>query len=80
LLDPPIEVRPSINQIDDLIEEIDERVKVKERVLVTTLTKRMAEELDKYLGRLNIKCRYIHSEVHTLDRIEIIRDLRLRQV
>jgi excinuclease ABC subunit B len=77
LLDPPIEVRPSINQIDDLIEEIDERVKLKERVLVTTLTKRMAEELDKYLGRLNIKCRYIHSEVHTLDRIEIIRDLRL---
>lgn len=77
LLDPPIEVRPSINQIDDLIEEIDERVKVQERVLVTTLTKRMAEELNKYLGRLNIRCKYIHSEVDTLDRIEIIRDLRL---
>lgn len=77
LLDPPIEVRPSQNQIDDLLEEIDERVKKHERVLVTTLTKRMAEELDKYLMRLGIKCRYIHSEVHTLDRIEIIRDLRL---
>lgn len=77
LLDPPIEVRPSVNQIDDLLEEIDERVKVNERVLVTTLTKRMAEELDKYLSRMNVKCRYIHSEVTTLDRIEIIRDLRL---
>lgn len=77
LLDPPIEVRPSINQIDDLLEEIDERVKKQERVLVTTLTKRMAEELNKYLQRLAIKCRYVHSEVDTLDRIEIIRDLRL---
>lgn len=77
LLDPPIEVRPSMNQIDDLLEEIDERIKKNERVLVTTLTKRMAEELNKYLGRVNIRCRYIHSEVHTLDRIEIIRDLRL---
>ncbi len=77
LLDPPIEVRPSINQIDDIMEEIDERVKKNERVLITTLTKRMAEELNKYLGRVNIKCKYIHSEVHTLDRIEIIRDLRL---
>ena len=77
LLDPPIEVRPSVNQIDDLMDEIDERVKANERVLITTLTKRMAEELDKYLSRLNIKCRYIHSEVTTLDRIEIIRDLRL---
>jgi excinuclease ABC subunit B len=77
LLDPPIEVRPSLNQIDDLMDEIDERVKVNERVLVTTLTKRMAEELDKYLSRLGIKCRYIHSEVTTMDRIEIIRDLRL---
>jgi excinuclease ABC subunit B len=77
LLDPPIEVRPSLNQIDDLLEEIDERVKSNERVLITTLTKRMAEELDKYLSRLNIKCRYIHSGVDTLDRIEIIRDLRL---
>ena len=77
LLDPPIEVRPSINQIDDILEEIDERVKQNERVLLTTLTKRMAEELNKYLSRVNIKCKYIHSEVHTLDRIEIIRDLRL---
>ncbi len=77
LLDPPIEVRPSLNQIDDLLEEIDECIKKDERVLVTTLTKRMAEELNKYLARLSIKCRYIHSEVHTLDRIEIIRDLRL---
>ncbi len=77
LLDPPVEVRPSINQIDDLMEEIDERVKKHERVLVTTLTKRMAEELNKYLARVSIKCRYIHSEVDTLDRIEIIRDLRL---
>ncbi len=77
LLDPPIEVRPSINQIDDILEEIDERVKKDERVLITTLTKRMAEELNKYLSRVNIKCKYIHSEVHTLDRVEIIRDLRL---
>lgn len=77
LLDPPIEVRPSLNQIDDLLEEIDERIKKKERVLVTTLTKRMAEELNKYMMRLSIKCRYIHSEVDTLDRVEIIRDLRL---
>lgn len=77
LLDPPIEVRPSQNQIDDLMDEIDERVKLKERVLVTTLTKRMAEELNKYMGRLNIRCRYIHSEVDTLERVEIIRDLRL---
>lgn len=77
LLDPPIEVRPTQNQIDDLLEEIDECVKRKERVLVTTLTKRMAEELDKYMTRLGVKCRYIHSEVDTLDRIEIIRDLRL---
>jgi len=77
LLDPPIEVRPSINQIDDLIEEIDERIKREERVLVTTLTKRMAEELTKYLSKLNIKVRYIHSEVDTLERVEILRDLRL---
>ena len=62
LLDPPIEVRPSINQIDDIMEEIDERVKKNERVLITTLTKRMAEELNKYLGRVSIKCKYIHSE------------------
>ncbi len=77
LLDPVIEVRPSQNQIDDLLGEIDKTVKGGSRVLVTTLTKRMAEELDKYLGRLGIKSRYIHSEVETLDRVEIMRDLRL---
>lgn len=77
LLDPSIDVRPSKNQIDDLLEEIDEQVKKKERVLVTTLTKRMAEELTKYLERAGIKCRYIHSEVTTLDRVEILRELRL---
>jgi excinuclease ABC subunit B len=77
LLDPPIDVRPSLNQIDDLINEIQERIEIKERTLVTTLTKRMAEELTKYLTKLNIKVRYIHSEVDTLDRVEIIRDLRL---
>lgn len=76
LLDPPIEVRPSLNQIDDLLAEIDNCVKLKERVLVTTLTKRMAEELNKYLDKLNIKSAYIHSEVKTLDRIEILRQLR----
>ena len=76
LLDPPIEVRPSINQIDDLIEEITQTTERGERTLVTTLTKRMAEELAKYLDRLSISCRYIHSEVDTLDRIEILRDLR----
>ena len=77
LLDPEIEVRPSINQIDDLLEEIDKRIKRQERVLVTTLTKRMAEELSKYLERVGIKGRYIHSDVKTLDRVEILRDLRL---
>lgn len=77
LLDPPIEVRPTLNQIDDLLEEIDERIKVNERVLVTTLTKRMAEELSKYLLKMQISCRYIHSEVDTLERVEILRDLRL---
>ena len=77
LLDPPIEVRPSINQIDDLLEEIHQRIEASERVLVTTLTKRMAEELTKYLVKLSIKVRYIHSEVDTMDRVEIIRDLRL---
>jgi len=77
LLDPEIDVRPSKNQIDDLLEEIDERVKKHERVLVTTLTKRMAEELTKFLERANVKCRYIHSEVKTLDRVEILRELRL---
>jgi excinuclease ABC subunit B len=76
LLDPIIEVRPSLNQIDDLIEEIQIRAEIDERVLVTTLTKRMAEELAKYLTKLNIRCRYIHSEVDTLERIEIMQDLR----
>jgi len=77
LLDPPIEVRPSLNQIDDLLEEIARRIAVNERILVTTLTKRMAEELTKYMTKLNVKVRYIHSEVDTLDRVEILRDLRL---
>ncbi len=77
LLDPPIEVRPSHNQIDDLLDEIDKRVSSGDRVLVTTLTKRMAEEMNKYLGRINIKSRYIHSGVDTLERVEILRDLRL---
>ncbi|MDZ7608709.1 MAG: excinuclease ABC subunit UvrB [Cyclobacteriaceae bacterium] len=77
LLDPVIDVRPSLNQIDDLLEEIDERIKGGDRVLVTTLTKRMAEELTKYLERAGVKCRYIHSEVKTLDRVEILRELRL---
>lgn len=77
LLDPPIEIRPSVNQIDDLLEAIDERVKQGDRVLVTTLTKRMAEEMDKYLHRIDIKSKYIHSEVDTLERVEILRELRL---
>ncbi len=77
LLDPPIEVRPSVNQIDDLLDEIDKRVKKGDRVLVTTLTKRMAEEMDKYLHRIDIKSKYIHSEVDTLERVEILRELRL---
>ncbi len=80
LLEPPIEIRPSVNQIDDLLDEIDKRVKKNDRVLVTTLTKRMAEEMDKYLKRIDIKSKYIHSEVHTLDRIEILRDLRLGKI
>jgi excinuclease ABC subunit B len=80
LLDPPIEIRPSVNQIDDLLDEIDKRIKKGGRVLVTTLTKRMAEEMDKYLHRLNIKSKYIHSEVHTLDRVEILRQLRLGEI
>ena len=77
LLDPPIEIRPSLNQVDDLLEEIDKRITKGDRVLVTTLTKRMAEEMNKYLGRINIKSKYIHSEVHTLERVEILRELRL---
>ncbi|MGB5645703.1 MAG: excinuclease ABC subunit UvrB [Muriicola sp.] len=76
LLDPVIEVRPSKNQIDDLVEEIQQRVEKDERTLVTTLTKRMAEELAKYLTRINVRCRYIHSDVDTLERVEIMQDLR----
>ncbi|MFI0427884.1 excinuclease ABC subunit UvrB [Mariniflexile sp. HMF6888] len=76
LLDPIIEIRPSLNQIDDLIEEIQQRVEKDERTLVTTLTKRMAEELTKYLDRIQIRCRYIHSDVDTLERVEIMQDLR----
>ncbi|MCH9661102.1 MAG: UvrB/UvrC motif-containing protein, partial [Bacteroidetes bacterium] len=77
LLDPPIEVRPSLNQIDDLLEEIHLRIEKDERILVTTLTKRMAEELTKYMSRIQIRCRYIHSDVDTLERVEIMQDLRL---
>jgi len=80
LLDPPIDVRPSVNQIDDLLDEIDKRVKQGDRVLVTTLTKRMAEEMDKYLHRINIKSKYIHSDVDTLERVEILRQLRLGEI
>ncbi len=77
LLDPPIEVRPSINQIDDLLEEIDVRVKMGDRVLCTTVTKRLSEELAKYLHKVGIKAKYIHSEIDALERVEILRDLRL---
>lgn len=80
LLDPPIEIRPSVNQIDDLLDEIDKRIKKGDRVLVTTLTKRMAEEMDKYLHRINVKSKYIHSEVDTLERVEILRQLRLGEI
>ncbi|MBG9376145.1 excinuclease ABC subunit UvrB [Panacibacter sp. DH6] len=80
LLDPPIEIRPSVNQIDDLLDEIDKRVTKGDRVLVTTLTKRMAEEMDKYLHRINIKSKYIHSDVDTLERVEILRQLRLGDI
>ena len=80
LLDPPIEIRPSVNQIDDLLDEIDKRVTKGDRVLVTTLTKRMAEEMDKYLQRIHVKSKYIHSEVDTLERVEILRQLRLGQI
>ncbi|MCL6265263.1 excinuclease ABC subunit UvrB [Flagellimonas myxillae] len=76
LLDPIIEVKPSMNQIDDLVEEIQQRVELDERTLVTTLTKRMAEELAKYLARIDVRCRYIHSDVDTLERVEIMQDLR----
>lgn len=77
LLDPLIEVRPTKNQIDDLLDEVYDRIKKKERVLITTLTKRMAEEMSKYLDRVGVKCRYIHSEIKTLERVEILRELRL---
>ncbi len=77
LLDPPIDVRPSVNQIDDLLHEIQLRIKADERVLVTTLTKRMSEELAKYLTKLNIRCKYLHSDVDTMERVEIIQGLRL---
>jgi excinuclease ABC subunit B len=80
LLDPPIEVRPSLNQIDDLLNEVDKRIEKNERVLITTLTKRMAEEMDKYLHRINIRSKYIHSEVDTLDRVKILRQLRLGEI
>lgn len=80
LLDPPIEVRPSVNQIDDLLDEIDKRVQKGDRVLVTTLTKRMAEEMNKYLQHIHIKSQYIHSDVDTLERIEILRLLRLGEL
>ncbi|GAA3924181.1 excinuclease ABC subunit UvrB [Hymenobacter algoricola] len=77
LLDPEIDVRPSVNQIDDLLDEVDNRVKMGDRILVTTLTKRMAEELQKYMERLGIKSQYVHSDVKSLDRVEILRQLRL---
>jgi excinuclease ABC subunit B len=77
LLDPIIEVRPSLNQIDDLLTEIEERIQLGDRVLITTLTKRMAEELTKYMENVGVRCKYIHSEVKTLDRVEILRELRL---
>jgi excinuclease ABC subunit B len=80
LLDPEIDLRPSINQIDDLLDEVDNRVKQGDRVLVTTLTKRMAEELSKYMDRLGIKVEYVHSDVKTLDRVEILRKLRLGDI
>ena len=80
LLDPPIEIRPSQNQIDDLLDEIDKRAKNNERILVTTLTKKMSEELDKYLKRINIRSKYIHSEIDTLERVEILRELRLGDI
>lgn len=80
LLDPEIEVKPVTNQIDDLIEQIRQRVEKKQRVLVTTLTKKMAEDLTSYLASLDIKVRYMHSEIKALERMEIIRDLRLRRI
>ena len=76
LVDPPLEVRVTTNQIDDLLEEIDKRVKNDDKVLVTTITKRMAEELSKYFDRVGVRNRYIHSDVDTLERIQILEDLR----
>ena len=80
LLDPTIEVRPIEGQIDDLIDEIHERIEKNERVLVTTLTKKMSEDLTDYLKEIGIKVQYLHSEVKTFERIEIIRELRLRKI
>jgi excinuclease ABC subunit B len=80
LLDPPIEIRPSMNQIDDLLHEIDKRVTKGDRVLVTTLTKRLSEELSKYLLKIQVKCKYLHSEIDALERVEILRDLRLGNI
>ncbi len=80
LLDPVIEIKPCVNQVEDLLEEIDERISIGDRILVTTLTKKMAEELAKYFANMGIKCRYIHSEVKTIERVEILRDLRLGKI
>jgi excinuclease ABC subunit B len=77
LIDPPIEVRPSINQIDDLLDEVDKRIQMGDRVLVTTVTKRLSEELAKYLHKINVKAKYVHSEIDALERVEILRELRL---
>jgi excinuclease ABC subunit B len=80
LLDPPIEIRPSINQIDDLLDEVDKRIQFNERVLVTTVTKRLSEELAKYLHKINVKAKYIHSDIDALERVEILRELRLGEI
>ncbi len=80
LLDPPIEIRPSINQIDDLLDEIDKRIEMGDRILVTTLTKRLSEELAKYLLNIDVRCKYMHSEIDTLERTEILRDLRIGNI
>ena len=77
LLDPIIEVRPTLNQIDNLLEEIRKNVEIDERVIITTLTKRMAEELAKYLSKVDVRCRYVHSDIDTLERVEILHDLRM---
>jgi len=80
LLDPPIEVRPCVNQVDDLLDEIDKRIKMGDRVLVTTLTKKLSEELSRYMTNIDIKCKYIHSEIDALERVEILRMLRLGEI